>query len=116
MGMLIGAWGLFSRLLRITIVRGETQCVREITGAVSGTDEQRCVEAGHRNPQQQSDRREKLTQTDVCSPARVAQLRYRPSRARRRGQGIAHRSGAGQPPERRQCCQIASPLAIAFRE
>ena len=115
MGAVIGAWGLFRWVLGVAIVRSETQCVHEIAGAVSGADGRRRVEAGQCDPQQQSDRRKKLTEADVCSPANVAQSWYPPSRARRRCQGVAHRSGAGQPPKRRQSYLIASPLAIAFR-
>src|ERR1700751_4569382 len=72
MGVVIRGWSLFGRLFGVAILRGETQCVREIAGAASGADEQRCVEAGQCDPQQQSDRREKLTHADVSSPASAA--------------------------------------------
>jgi len=93
MGAVIGAWGLFRWVLGVAIVRSETQCVHEIAGAVSGADGRRCVEAGQCDPQQQSDGRKKLTETDVYSPASVAQSWCPPFRVGTRSNEPVTRSG-----------------------
>jgi hypothetical protein len=98
MGQVTGIWGLLGRCLGLTLMR-ETQFMGEIPRIALRAEEQRYLETGQRDPQRQSDRREKLTETDACSPASVAPPWCPPSREGRWYGGVTHRNGAGKSPK-----------------
>jgi hypothetical protein len=73
-GVMIRVRGLLPRRLGRAVIPREAQSVLvkrggEVAGAVRKIERKRCVGAGQRNLQQQSDRGDHLTETGVRSPA-----------------------------------------------